>query len=163
MALVYIVRLAFCASCDKLTSGPGYHFEKYRKKERFRNPFPARSHVVAVCQFAPLVFHFVRFSLSRVLHCAMVRRAMIHAYIVQREWPWAMLHCGMMICDNVTPGLISCDNVTAESKNSGFRRDPRGQGRGKWKNCSKVLHRIFLFFKSEHHLHIVKLASFLAM
>ena len=146
LALVYIVRLADLASCDKLTSGPGYHFGKYRKKESFRNLSPARSQFVAVALFTPFVFHFVTFSLSRVSLCQCARFALVHVYIVQREWPWTMLHCGMMICDNATPGLISCDNVTAESKNSGFRRDPRGQGPGKWENGSKASDKIFIIF-----------------
>jgi len=42
--------------------------------------------------------------------------------------------------------LVECDNCARVAEISGFWLKGVGKGRGKWKNCNKVLHGIFLFF-----------------
>ena len=116
--------------------------------------FPAHSQSVTVARFAPLVFHFVRFSLSLVSLCQCARLVLVRADNVQREWSWTMLHCEYMIlrqCDVRVNQLRHCDSV--KRGNSESRLRGVGGVRGKWVNGSKASREIFIIFSNDTFTH----------
>ena len=56
------------------------------------------------------------------------------------------------------PGCGDCDNCASDPGKFRIPESGGGGGPREMENGSKVLHRIFLFFETEHHVHIVKLA-----
>ena len=73
----------------------------------------------------------------------------------------AWSHCNDMATVTLVPLIPGdCDKCARVAGNSGFPSQGVGEGRGEWEIDNKASRENFLFFKSEHPLHIVKLASF---
>lgn len=57
-------------------------------------------------------------------------------------------------CDARVNQLRQCARVAG---NSGFWEQGAGEGRREWESGNKASRENFLFFETEHHVHIVKL------